>query len=119
MRVLIVDDSLIIRDAIESWLEEFDLEIVGKTNNGRDAVETVREKKPEIVTLDITMPEMDGLTALDKILEAAPETKVIIISALSSKDVALTALRKGALSYIVKPFTADELREVFREVVGE
>jgi two-component system chemotaxis response regulator CheY len=117
MRVLIVDDSHIIRDAIETWLVEFDLEVVGKTYNGKDAVEIVREKHPDIVTLDITMPEMDGLTALDKILEAAPNTKVIIISALSSKDVALTALRKGAVSYIVKPFTADELKEVFREVI--
>jgi two-component system chemotaxis response regulator CheY len=118
VKVLIVDDSHIIRDAIESWLSEFDLEIVGKTNNGKDAVELVREKRPEIVTLDITMPEMDGLTALEKILECEPQTKVIVISALSSKDVALTALRKGALSYVVKPFTEEELIEVFREVIG-
>jgi two-component system, chemotaxis family, chemotaxis protein CheY len=118
MRILIVDDSQIIRDAIETWLSEFNLEIAGKTNNGRDAVEIVRTLKPELVTLDITMPEMDGLTALEKILEVAPTTKVIVISALASKDVALAALKKGALSYITKPFTEDELKEVFREVIG-
>jgi two-component system chemotaxis response regulator CheY len=118
MRILIVDDSHIIRDAIENWLKEFNLEIIGKTYNGKDAVEIVREARPELVTLDITMPEMDGLTALEKILETAPETKVIIISALSSKDIALCALRKGAISYIVKPFTEEELKEVFREVIG-
>jgi two-component system chemotaxis response regulator CheY len=118
MRVLIVDDSHIILDAIENWLKEFRLEIVGKAFNGKDAVEIVKEKHPDIVTLDITMPEMDGLTALEKILEIAPGTKVIVISALSSRDIALSALRKGAVSYLVKPFTEEELKEVIKEAIG-
>jgi two-component system chemotaxis response regulator CheY len=119
MRVLIVDDSHIVRDVIENVFIDLGFDIVGKTNNGRDAVSVVAEKRPELVTLDITMPEMDGLTALDRILGIAPETKVIVISALSSKEVALSALRKGAVSYIFKPFTRDELHEVLREVTGE
>jgi len=118
MRVLIVDDSHIIREALGSWLKDLKLEIVGKTDNGREAVKLAQELHPDIVTMDITMPEMDGLTAMEKILAFAPHTKVIVISALSAREIALSAIKKGAASYLMKPFTRDELKEVFFEVLG-
>ena len=117
MKVLIVDDSEIIREAIQFWIGKFNLEIVGQAENGKEAVELVKTLKPDIVTLDITMPEMDGLTAMDEILKVQPKTKILIISALAAKEVALSALKKGAASFIVKPFTKEELEEVFKEVM--
>ncbi len=116
MKLLIVDDSEIIREAIGEWISELDIEIVGQAGDGKKAIELVKSLKPDIVTLDITMPEIDGLTAMDEILKIYPETKVIIISALSAKEIALSALKKGAVSYVVKPFTKDELIEVIKEV---
>lgn len=119
MKVLIVDDSIIIRGALENWIGDLDLEIAGQAANGRQAVDMVAELNPDIVTLDISMPEMDGLTALEKILEIRPLTNVIIISALAGKETALKAIKKGAVSFLVKPFTKDELHEVFEEVLED
>ncbi len=119
MKVLIVDDSEIIREAIEEWISSMDVEIVGRAGDGKEAIEMVSKYMPDIVTLDITMPEMDGLTAMDEILKISPKIKIIIISALSAKETALSALKKGAASYVVKPFTKDELLEVFTEVMED
>lgn len=119
MNLLIVDDSEIIREAIEEWVKPLHLNVVGLACNGREALELYRETLPDMVTLDITMPEIDGITALDLMLKINPSAKIIIISALAAKEVALTALKKGAASFLVKPFTRDELEEVFREVLEE
>jgi two-component system, chemotaxis family, chemotaxis protein CheY len=117
MKVLIVDDSEIIREAIGTWIRGSGIEIVGKAVNGKEAVAMFREKKPDVVTLDITMPEMDGLTALAEMLKIDPQAKVIIVSALAARETALKAIKMGAASYLVKPFTQAELREVFSEVM--
>jgi two-component system chemotaxis response regulator CheY len=117
LKVLIVDDSMIIRGAIESWLGDLELEIVGQASNGVAAVEMVKRTRPDIVTLDITMPEMDGLTAIGHMLAIAPRTTIIVISALAGKDTALAAMKKGAASFLLKPFTRAELHEVFQEVM--
>lgn len=119
MKVLIVDDSLIIRRSIENWLGDMDLEIADTASNGKEAVEKVASIKPDIVTLDITMPEMDGLTALEEILKIEPSTNVIIISALADKETALAAIKNGAVSFLLKPFNKEELQEVFQEVIEE
>ena len=119
MKVLIVDDSLIIRNSIKNWLVDLDLEIIGTASNGKDAVKMVASEKPHIVTMDITMPEMDGLTALEEILKIAPNTNVIIVSALADKDTALAAIKKGAASFILKPFNKEELEEVFQEIMED
>ncbi len=118
MKVLIVDDSEIIREAIEKWLGDFNLEVVGRAGDGRKALELYKQASPDIVTLDITMPEIDGLSVLDEIMKINPETRVIIISALSAKEIALSALKKGARSFLQKPFTKLELEDVFREITG-
>jgi len=119
MKLLIVDDSEIIREAIENWLEPFGFEVIGRAGNGSRAIEMFSEKKPDIVTLDITMPEMDGLTAMEKMLTINPGVKIIIISALAAKEVAISAIKKGASSYLVKPFTRDELEEVMKETLED
>jgi two-component system chemotaxis response regulator CheY len=119
MRVLVVDDSEIIREAISTWIKRADIEIIGKAVNGKEAIAMFRDRKPDLVTLDITMPEMDGLTALSEMLKINPEAKVIIVSALAAKETALKAIKMGAASYLVKPFTKAELQEVLEEVMED
>jgi len=119
MRVLIVDDSAIIRNSIEKDLKGYNVEVVGMAGNGKEALEIFREKKPNYVTLDITMPEIDGLTVLDEMLKLEPATKVIIVTALSDKDTGLKAIELGAKSIVVKPYTSDKLKNVFEKLFNE
>ncbi len=119
MKLLIVDDSNIMRRAINKYLKDFDLEIVGTAGDGEAALTLCKEKKPDIVTLDITMPKMDGLTCLTEILKIAPKTKVLIISALKDNATGLQALKKGAMGFLPKPFTPGELQEEITLICGE
>lgn len=114
MKILIVDDSNIIRRAIEKYLYEFELECVGTAGDGESALELFREHLPDIVTLDITMPRMDGLSCLEKIMQIKPDTRVLIISALKDPATGLQAIRKGARGFLPKPFTQQELQEEIR-----
>ena len=99
MRILIVDDSLVIRKSIKQQLtESFDAEVVGMAENGRVALKLFEETKPNYVTLDITMPELDGLSVLQQMLQKDPSVNVIIVTALSDKDTALQAIEMGAKS---------------------
>ena len=118
MKLLIVDDSSIMRKTIEKNLTEYDLEIVGIASDGNEALKMVKMYRPEVVTLDITMPEMDGLTCLDSIMKINPETKVMIITALSDKLTGLQALDKGARGFLYKPVNAHELEKAFNKLLG-
>ncbi len=117
MTLLIVDDSMVMRDTIEEYLSDYGLDIIGTASNGKEAIEIVREKKPDIVTLDITMPEMDGLECLDKIMEVHPEANVMIVTALADKYTGLQAIDKGAVGFFLKPVDPDELKEGFDEIL--
>jgi len=116
MRLLIVDDSLLTRKMLESNLAQLGLEIVGLAVNGIEAIALVAEHSPDVVTLDITMPEMDGLTAMRKILQMKPDTKILIVSALNSKDKVVEALTDGACGYVIKPFTPEKLSEEITKI---
>lgn len=116
-KLLIVDDSSIMRRSIENYLSDYQLEIVGTAGNGADALELVKNQQPDAVTLDITMPGMDGLTCLEKIMEIAPSTKVMIITALSDKLTGLQALDKGARGFMYKPVKPEELRVAFDKLL--
>lgn len=117
MKLLIVDDSSIMRRTIEQHLKDYDLEIVGTASNGKQALEMVKELKPDAMTLDITMPEMDGLTCLENIKKIAPETKVMVITALSDKLTGLQALEKGAGWYLFKPVSNEDLINGFNKLL--
>ena len=119
MKLLIVDDSSIMRKAIQKYLSSHDLEVVGVAGDGVSALEIFKEKSPDIVTLDITMPEMDGLTCLEEILKIKADTKVLVISALKDESTALEALKKGARSFLGKPFTEQSLNEAFSQLLTE
>lgn len=117
MKVLIVDDSSIMRKTIEKNLQDYDLEVIGTASNGKEALQIVQEKKPDVVTLDITMPEMDGIACLEEIMKIHPEAKVMIITALSDKLTGLIALDKGARGFLYKPVTADDLAKAFNKLL--
>lgn len=117
MRLLIVDDSSIMRRTIEKNLGDYDLEVIGMASNGKEAIEMVRAEKPDVITLDITMPEMDGIACLESIMEIHPDAKVMIITALSDKLTGLTALDKGARGFLYKPVNAAELAKAFDKLL--
>ena len=111
MKLLIVDDSNIMRRAIEKYLSAFNLEIVGNAGDGESALAIFSETLPDIVTLDITMPRMDGLSCLDKTMQIKPDTKVIVISALKDPATGIQAIKKGARGFLSKPFSQEEIIE--------
>lgn len=107
--VLVVDDSALIRKMLIKLLNENGYQVVGEATNGEEGVELYKELEPDIVTLDITMPVMDGVTALKKIKEYDPEAMVAMISAAGQKDKLMDALREGAELFFTKPFNAQEV----------
>lgn len=117
MKLLIVDDSSIMQRTIETKLKDYDLEIVGTASNGYEAIEMVKEKKPDVITLDITMPEMDGITCLENIMQIHPGAKVMMITALSDKLTGLQALDKGARGFIYKPVNSRSLARAFDKLL--
>ena len=118
MKLLIVDDSSIMRRTIERHLQDYQIEIVGMAENGQVALEMVKKHKPDVVTLDITMPHMDGLTCLKSIKAIAPKTKVMVITALSDKLTGLQALSLGARGYLFKPVTPEDLKAEFDQLLN-
>ncbi|MFZ0390763.1 MAG: response regulator [Calditrichia bacterium] len=116
-RVLIVDDSMIIRQSIEKNLKEFGVEVVGVAGDGRTALNRFRELKPDVVTLDITMPEMDGLTVLEEMMKIDPGAKIMVVTALKDKSTGIKAIQLGARSLVVKPFTSDKLKAAFERMM--
>jgi two-component system chemotaxis response regulator CheY len=109
MKLLIVDDSNVIRKAVRKYTDKHELEFVGAAADGQQALDLFREHAPDIVTLDITMPEVDGMTCMETMLREAPDTRVIIVTALSDKSTALQALEQGAIDYIPKPIQEERL----------
>lgn len=119
MKLLIVDDSMIIRKSVEQFTKDLGLELIGTATNGIEAIDLFKKHLPDIVTLDITMPEMDGLTALKEMMAINSTAKVIVISAISAKTAAIDALSLGAKHFLGKPFNPDSLRAAFEKVMKE
>lgn len=111
-RVLIVDDAAFMRMSLRKVLEESGYEIAGEAENGRIAVEMYNELRPDIVTLDITMPEMDGLTALKGIMSIDPNANVVMISAMGQESYVRESIMAGAKNFIVKPFNKEHVLKV-------
>ena len=113
IKVLIADDHTVVRSGIAAILSyESDLTVVGEASNGEEALKVLETVTPDLVTLDITMPVMDGLETLNNIKEKYPSLKVIMISAAGQKNKVIQALKDGALDFIRKPFEKDEMLEV-------
>ena len=110
-RVLVVDDAVFMRKVVSDALAAGGHEVVGEGSNGVEAVERFRELQPELITLDITMPEKTGLEALAEIIAIDPNAKVLMCSALGQESKVIEALRLGAKNFVVKPFKPDALLE--------
>ncbi|MBP2650224.1 MAG: response regulator receiver protein [Firmicutes bacterium] len=117
-RVLIVDDAAFMRMMIKDILSKNGFEIVGEAENGAKAVEKWQELRPDLTTMDITMPEMDGITAVKKIKGIDPNAKVIMCSAMGQQAMVIEAIQSGAKDFIVKPFQPDRVLEAIRKVLG-
>jgi two-component system chemotaxis response regulator CheY len=117
-RVLIVDDAAFMRMMVKDILSKNGYEIVGEAENGVKAVEKFQELKPDLTTMDITMPEMDGITAVKEIKKIDPSAKVIMCSAMGQQAMVVEAIQAGARDFIVKPFQPDRVLEAVRKAVG-
>ncbi len=116
-KILIVDDSKIIRRVLVNTLTEAGHEVIAEAANGEEALKELENVTPDLITLDITMPVMDGLETLKAVREKYPELKVIMISAAGQKNKVLQALKDGALDFIRKPFEKDDMLEVIGKYV--
>jgi two-component system chemotaxis response regulator CheY len=117
-KVLIVDDAAFMRMMIKDILEKNGFEVIGEANNGLKAVEIYKKDKPDVVTMDITMPDMDGIEAVKAIKAFDPAAKVIMCSAMGQQTMVMDAIRAGARDFIVKPFQPDRVLEAIRKVLG-
>ncbi len=116
--VLIVDDAAFMRMMVKDILTKGGYDVVGEAENGAVAVAKYDELKPDLVTLDITMPEMDGLEALKKIKEKDPGAVVIMCSAMGQQAMVIESIQSGAKDFIVKPFQADRVLEAVKKAIG-
>jgi len=116
--ILICDDAAFMRMMIKDILTKNGYNIAGEAENGARAVEKYAETKPDLVLMDITMPEMDGIQALKKIKENDPSALVIMCSAMGQQAMVIESIQAGAKDFIVKPFQADRVLEAVKKVVG-
>jgi two-component system chemotaxis response regulator CheY len=112
-KLLIVDDALIMRMRIREIAVQAGWEVIGEAANGTQAVEMYRNLKPDLVTLDIVMPEMDGVEALRRIREEAPQARVCMVSAVNQREKLTECIKLGAIDFIVKPFEKTQLVSLF------
>lgn len=117
-RVLIVDDASFMRMAIKDIITKAGHEVVAEANNGNAAVNKYKEVKPDIVTMDITMPEMNGIEAVKAIRQFDPEANIIMCSAMGQQAMVVDAVKAGAKDFIVKPFDKDKVLESLQKVSG-
>src|SRR4051812_24101255 len=108
-RVLVVDDAAFMRKVLGDALTGGGHEVVAEASNGAEAVETFKDVRPDIVTLDITMPEKDGITALKEILAVDPAARVVMCSALGQESKVLESIKAGAKDFVVKPFQPERV----------
>lgn len=116
-RILIADDALIIRQMIKDVACEAGFEIVGEAANGREAFDKYATLRPDVVTMDLVMPDYDGLYGLREIMQACAEAKVVVISALDQKEVLKQAVKLGAADFVVKPFDRGLLMQTLERVI--
>jgi len=117
-QVLITDDTAFMRMTLKNILEKNGYQVVGEAEDGQVAVDKYMELRPDLVTMDITMPRMDGITAIKKIMEADPKAKIVVCSAMGQKALVIEALNAGAKDFIVKPFQAERIIDAVQKVIG-
>ena len=117
-RVLVVDDAAFMRKMLGDTLVKAGHEVVGEAANGQEGVDKYQSLRPDLTTLDITMPEKDGLAALREILSCDPSARVIMCSALGQESKVLESVKAGARDFIVKPFNADRVADAVAKALA-
>lgn len=118
-RVLVVDDAIFMRRMISEILEENGMEVVGEADTGASAVKLYSELKPDLVTMDIIMPEMNGIDAVKEIMAIDPQARVVMCSALGQQALVQEAIAAGAKDFLIKPFNPSRVVEVVSKVIGQ
>jgi two-component system chemotaxis response regulator CheY len=118
LRLLIVDDSNVIRRRIERSQQIARLEVVGMANDGVTAIEEFQRTDPDVVTMDITMPQMDGIECVERLVAMKPHVLILVVSALADKATAVEAMEKGANGFLNKPFTDRQLNDALLELIA-
>jgi NarL family two-component system response regulator LiaR len=117
IRTLVVDDQTVVREGLAAILANYpDIEVIGQAGDGIQAMEIIRKEKPDVVLLDMVMPNQDGLTTIPKIREVAPNTRILVVTAFAENDLVYQAIKAGALGYILKDATRDQLLQAIRDV---
>ncbi len=119
IRVMLVDDHNVVRSGLATFLRAFDdLELVGEARNGLEALQLYHLKQPDVILMDLVMPEMDGIAATRSILEDCPGMKIIAMTSFEEEELVQGVLSAGAISYLLKNVTADELAKAIRDAVS-
>lgn len=116
-KVLITDDAAFMRMQLKDILTKLNLDVIGETANGKEAIQKCKELQPDLITMDITMPEMDGIEALKKIRESNSDATVIMCSAMGQQAMVIDAIQAGAKDFIVKPFQAERVIEAVKKAL--
>ena len=119
IKLMIVDDSNIIRSKITRTLTQHNMEVVATACNGEEAIRLFAANKPDVVTMDLTMPRMDGLECIRAIRKMNANVHILVVSALADKSTAIQALKEGAQGFLCKPFTETELTEAMEELLED
>ncbi|GAB1398685.1 response regulator [Aminivibrio sp.] len=117
-KVLVVDDAAFMRMMLKDILVKNDFEVAGEAENGNVAVAAYQKIRPDIVTMDITMPEMNGIEAVKAIKAIDPDSKIIMVSAMGQQPMVIEAIQAGATDFIVKPFQPDRVVEALNKALG-
>ncbi len=118
INVLIVDDLKFIKMVLRDLIEKAGFRVVGEASDGLEAIEAFQDRRPDVVILDVTMPRMDGITTLKKIMELDPAAKVIMCSALGQQRLIVQAIQLGARDFIVKPFRAERVISAIKKTLN-
>lgn len=116
--ILVVDDAAFMRMMIKDVLIKYGYEVLGEAENGAKAIEKYKELKPDLIVMDITMPEVDGIQAVKEIKKIDSSAKIVMCSAMGQQAMVIEAIQAGASDFIVKPFQADRVIEAVKKVIG-
>ena len=119
LKLMIVDDSNIIRSKITRTLTQHNMEVVATASNGEEAIQLFASSRPDVVTMDLTMPRMDGLECIRALRKINSKVNILVVSALADKSTAIQALKEGAQGFLCKPFSESDLTEAMDELLGD
>ncbi len=116
---VVVDDAVFMRTIIRNMIEQVEeYTVLGEAANGREAIEMAKKHQPDVITLDITMPEMDGILAVPEILKASPQTRIIMVSAMGQQAMVIDAIKSGAKDFVIKPFEKSRVYQAIKNVLA-